>query len=1362
MQRTPLLWHLVRGILWVLAVFGFWNAVWAVPQTEQLQRISIAESGAQGNNHSGYPDPSADGQWVAFWSRASNLVPGDGNGYADIFVRNHDSNITELVSVSSTGEQGNYPSGGYFRGFPVISGDGNFIAFQSDASNLVANDTNAATDIFLRNRTTGTTRRVSVSTNGIQGNHGSALPAISASGRHISFTSGATTLVLSDTNGVADVFVHDVNNGTTTRISVATDGTPSNQLSGASSISGDGRYVVFESEASNLVPNDTNNRADIFLHDRQTGETRRVTETETGESYPWRSVVPSIASNGQSIAYYSNSNVDCESEVQASHNRYWVCWRDLNTGDVETLFLDAAHTLTYSPNGTIAPAISADGRYVGFTRDVYHGESTFVWDRQLDQVVNIGWTVDGQPPNHQVHFPRFGHSDRYLAFHGLASNLVPGDTNGFSDGFRTDASIPKSPTATRTPNVSPTPTVTRTPTSIVPGFSTELVSIATDGTQGNSRSGVPAISGDGRRVAFESDAWTLAPYDTNVSTDIFIRDTTTQETISLAGLGQGDSPLHGDSERAMVSEDGNHVVFSTYGQVLSDTNDLLDVYYYNGLTGEYQLVSRGMDGMAAGLDDDYYDVDITPMGDVIAFATEAPLVLTDTNGVSDIFVYNTLLQTIKRSSLRWDGSQSWWASYSPSISSDGLYVVFVSDGQLDPFDSNGLPDIYYSDRHAASYRVSYSSLAPVPPYDSNGPSFAPRFAKGSSWIVFQSDASNLIAGDTNGVRDTYVAKINAPGSTVVERASVSSAGMEANGDSVIDPPAISADGRFVVFASNATNLAPGDTNDLTDLYLRDRQLGTTTRISYRPDGQPYPTHDSYAPDVSNDGRFIAYMIDEAFGGFAQSTMLYDRTLNQTTRLDVDPQGNEGNDSARYPSLSGDGSVATFISRADNFPGGSGLDYWQIYRREIPTNTLELLTTQFIPTTNDDSTAPSLSADGQIVVFTSKASNLLPVQDDDHDEDVYLYEPASGVLALVSADGNGNATGGSNADISGNAGYVAYERAGMIYRWERATNTTEVVSSGIGGAPGNMPSQGAAISHDGRYVAFTSEATNLVVADLNGVADIFVRDMMLNLTTRVSVATTGIEANGASFDAALSADGRFVAFASVATSLVGGDSADSADIFVHDRLTAVTTRITHRYDGSVLPPNMTTRHPVLSADGRYVVFESAERLVLEDSPVLPWTDIYVVDRQTYGVARLSIKHDGTGGDAPSTRAAVSADGLVVAYQSDAGNLVVEDLNEAGDVFRTVRPAGYPPGGASPTPIPPTTATPTATPTVTPISTHTATPTLGIPSATATGTVIPSGTPTVTATGTTPSFPTATATQTQTPPMTQPLYLPLLYR
>src|SRR5205823_5466864 len=213
-------------------------------------------AGAEANGTSFAPAISADGRFVAFPSEATNLVPGDTNGVTDVFVRDRRTGTTERVSVSSAGAEANGTS---FT--PAISADGRFVAFSSDATNLVGRDTNGAVDVFVNDRMTGMTERVSVDSTGAQANAASIeqfCPALSGDGRFVAFESDATNLVPGDTNGVADVFVHDRLTATTERVSVDSAGAQANDKSDFPAISADGSVVAFVSTASNLVPDDTN------------------------------------------------------------------------------------------------------------------------------------------------------------------------------------------------------------------------------------------------------------------------------------------------------------------------------------------------------------------------------------------------------------------------------------------------------------------------------------------------------------------------------------------------------------------------------------------------------------------------------------------------------------------------------------------------------------------------------------------------------------------------------------------------------------------------------------------------------------------------------------------------------------------------------------------------------------------------------------------------------------------------------------------------------------------------------------------------------------------------------------------------
>lgn len=346
----------------------------------QLVRVSVATGGAQGVGESGRPSVSFDGRFVAFESVASNLVPGDTNGVRDVFVHDRVTGVTTRASVATGGAQGD---GGSWTG--SISGDGRYLALTSAASTLVPGDTNEVNDVFVHDRYYGTTIRASVTSDGMQAGDHSADAMISADGRSVAFASIASDLVPGDANGDPDVFVHDRVTGTTSRVSVAADGSEPDYDSESPSISGDGRYVSFTSFDPGLVPGDGNGTFDVFVRDRVAGTTSRV----------------SVASTA------------AEADGQSGYSR-----------------------------------VSTDGRYV--------------------------------------------------VFRSYASNLVVGDTNDEVDVFVHDRTAGTTPRA----------------------------SVPLDGTEADGRSDEPTVSGDGRYVAFRSDASNLITGDTNDLADVFLRPRT--------------------------------------------------------------------------------------------------------------------------------------------------------------------------------------------------------------------------------------------------------------------------------------------------------------------------------------------------------------------------------------------------------------------------------------------------------------------------------------------------------------------------------------------------------------------------------------------------------------------------------------------------------------------------------------------------------------------------------------------------------------------------------------------------------------------------------------------------------------------
>jgi Tol biopolymer transport system component len=327
--------------------------------TKETTRVSVNSGGIEGNDYSESPSISADGRYVAFHSWATNLVAGDANGaVSDILIHDRLTKETTLVSVDSNNTQGNQQS--YF---PSISADGRYVAFQSSASNLVTDDTNNTDDIFVHDRLTKETTRVSVNSSGIEGNNFSNYHAISADGQYVAFTSLATNLVDNDTNGREDIFVHNRQDGTTSRVSVHSNGTEGDSGSYNPSISADGQYVAFESSASNLVASDTNGAtSDVFFHDRLTGATTLVSVDSSGIEGNSYSDSPSISADGRYIAFESHASNLVASDINSSND---VFIHDRQTE--KTIMASVDSSGSQGDWASFDPSISADGQYVAFT-----------------------------------------------------------------------------------------------------------------------------------------------------------------------------------------------------------------------------------------------------------------------------------------------------------------------------------------------------------------------------------------------------------------------------------------------------------------------------------------------------------------------------------------------------------------------------------------------------------------------------------------------------------------------------------------------------------------------------------------------------------------------------------------------------------------------------------------------------------------------------------------------------------------------------------------------------------------------------------------------------------------------------------
>jgi Tol biopolymer transport system component len=413
--------------------------------------------------------------------------------------------LPELISISAPGVQSSGPVGNL-----ALSDSGRYVAYDSIASDLVDGDTNGVSDVFLYDRLTGAVSRISVSDLGDQADGGSWVSALSADGRFVTFHSDATNLVPGDTNGRSDVFVYDRVTGAVERVSVTSTGEQARGSSYSSDISADGRYVAYYSYASNLSEGDANGQLDVFVYDRDTGIVERVSVSSSGETGNSFSQDPVISADGRYVAFHSKAS-------------------NLVEGDTND------------------------------TRDV------FVYDRETDTIRRISTSSDGGQADAWSAYASLSDDGRYVAFHSKAGNLVEGDANGERDVFVYDMQT----------------------------GAVELISGSMAGGSGNGWSSGASISADGRYVAFHSEASDLVAGDTNACRDVFVYDRATgaMERVSQSGAGEQGARY---SESASISADGRYVAFASAAEnlVADDTNGQADAFVYDRLAcAELEAVS---------------------------------------------------------------------------------------------------------------------------------------------------------------------------------------------------------------------------------------------------------------------------------------------------------------------------------------------------------------------------------------------------------------------------------------------------------------------------------------------------------------------------------------------------------------------------------------------------------------------------------------------------------------------------------------------------------------------------------------------------------------------------------------------------
>lgn len=409
--------------------------------------------------------------------------------------------VVEVVSVSSTGQRANSHSGGA----AVISADGRYVLFTSFATNLSPQDTNPAGDVYRFDRRTRQCVLVSVTPSGAAGNGASDAGAISADGRIAVFASYATDLAGAPLQGHRHLYARDMQTGVTTQLDVSATGVSGDNSVSASrmDVSDDGRHVAFASQAGNLVSGDTNGVNDVFVHDRQSGGTRRVSVDSTGTQGDYASLDPAISADGRYVAFASNSVLDVNVESG---------WQQIyrhDTANGETCHVSVSNPMVspgyFSANQHCLWAdISDDGQIVAFVTTASNLSALDTNGAADVYVRNVGTALSTLASDNSTGFSGNGPSGRsfvalsgdgrFVLFQSEASDLV----GGAGGPNRTDWFL-RSVGGTY-------------------AFATSgMAAIVQDS------SGRPGLSRDGSVASFASPRADLVPGDANNANDVFVR-----------------------------------------------------------------------------------------------------------------------------------------------------------------------------------------------------------------------------------------------------------------------------------------------------------------------------------------------------------------------------------------------------------------------------------------------------------------------------------------------------------------------------------------------------------------------------------------------------------------------------------------------------------------------------------------------------------------------------------------------------------------------------------------------------------------------------------------------------------------------
>ncbi|HEX5221085.1 MAG TPA: hypothetical protein VFZ59_16090 [Verrucomicrobiae bacterium] len=876
---------------------------------------------AGGSGDSCLPVLSSDGRLVLFASTANNLVLSS-NGLPipslvpvpfNVYLRDRSNQVTSLVSVGT-----NQIAGGNGDSIPVaLSTNAQFVLFESSANNLVAKDTNNATDIFLRDLISGATSLVSVSTNGFAGNGASRRAVMTPDGRYVAFVSEASDLVSGDTNKIADVFVRDLQTLTTTLISIGAVSTnPSLTVPFGSSespeISADGRYVAFSSTATNVVPG-VRTAGDIYVHDRVAGTNIWVSSGMRARLQAAKGTTNGVCYNlalsddGKFVAYQASV-----SPLGAGVNSGIILRYSLETELTDLIHTNAPTAIPVAEE-TRNLDLTPDGSVIAFVANSNGVQATTtcvqVWNASSASVTLVSGNLSNLVTTGSLSTrPVIDATGRYVVFVSSAANLVTNSLSGLWHVYVRDL-------------LTATPTLVNATTNEM-GTSVSASTVAT-------------LSANGRLVAFESVDGGLVPNDHNRSLDVFVRDldANTNELISAHHATLPSASASGPSllSEFAASADGRFVAFASEvdDPAMGDTNGYRDVFVRDLAHGTNLLVSVTPWGMTGNGSSS--EPAISGDGRYVAFASAATnLALGDTNGMTDVFVRDLQTGITVLASAKPSGGSANSNAYSPVLNADGRWLMFRSQAR-DLVSGN------FSSRQNLFLRDMQTTTTWAL---TTGGVYAEAMTPDGRFVALSGHDTG-VGGDFQYVWDSFLATrvftnttlgvtnvaISSDGNwiaysiytqlRVVDRARSTNWLVTLQTTSSISKHRLSADGRWLVFTRPVTP------NSWNQVNLYDVQNRTEFLVSHALDFTPGAGGHSDSAELSPDGRFVAYRtlatnIVSGVSGLTRQIILYDRQTGINTLVSASRYtGLPGNDHSLRATFSADGQTLLLQSWASD-------------------------------------------------------------------------------------------------------------------------------------------------------------------------------------------------------------------------------------------------------------------------------------------------------------------------------------------------------------------------------------------------------------------------------------------------------------